>query len=135
MVFTCNRKSHREFCNAKGIRNKGDCEDPIRGTISAETIDQLVGIFTLQEQAARLPTSELEPLEDSTSESALLEVNKTYFAKTTNLIKRVRDYSAINTGERAQWNGQMARRIDDLPTLNVDPELVDFSVRDCEAIW
>lgn len=105
-----------------------------RGTISAETIDQLIGIFTLQEQAAGLPSKDLEPLQESTSESALLEINKNYLAKTSNLIKRVRDYSAMNTGERAQWNGQMARRIDDLPTLNVDPELVDFSVRVAQGL-
>ncbi len=98
-----------------------------RGTISAQTIDQLIGIFTLQDQAAQ--SSELEPVDASTSESALLEINKKYFAKTTNYIKRVRDYSASNTGDRAQWNGQMARRIDELPTLNVDPELVDYAVR------
>ncbi len=105
-----------------------------RGTISAQTIDQLIGIFTLQDQAARVPSSDLEPLEDSTSESALLEINKKYFTKTTNYIKRVRDYSASNTGDRAQWNGQMARRIDDIPTLNVDPELVDFGVRVAQGL-
>lgn len=105
-----------------------------RGTISVETIDQLIGIFTLQDQAARLPATELEPIQDSTSESALLEINKTYLAKTSNIIKRVRDYSAVNTGDRAQWDSQMARRIDDIPTLNVDPELIDFSVRVAQGL-
>jgi hypothetical protein len=105
-----------------------------RGSISVETIDQLIGIFTLQEQAARLPSTEVEPIQDSTSESALLENNKAYLAKTSNFIKRVRDYSAVNTGDRAQWNSQMARRIDDIPTLNVDPELVDFSVRVAQGL-
>ncbi|MCY2985994.1 MAG: hypothetical protein NTY15_20385 [Planctomycetota bacterium] len=115
-----------------------------RGSISVETIDHLLGIFTLQEQASRLPSTEtaakepaskeLESLHDSTSESTLLELNKTYLAKSSNIIKRVREYSAVNTGDRAQWDGQMARRLDDLPTLNVDPELVDFSVRVAQGL-
>ena len=107
-----------------------------RGTISAATIDQLLGIFTLHEQASAIPStaSELEPLQDPTSESALMALNKNYFAKSTDIISRVRDYSAQNTGARAQWNGVMARRLDDLPTLNVDPELVDFSVRVAQGL-
>jgi hypothetical protein len=99
-----------------------------RGGISVETLDHLLGIFSVQGQATNLSAAGLEPIQDPTSETALLAINKEYFSKTTNLIKRVREYSAKNTGERAQMNGQMARRIDDLPTLNVDPELVNFGV-------
>jgi len=99
-----------------------------RGAITVETLDHLVGIFTVHQQAANIPPEGLEPLQDPLSESALLETNKTYYAKSTNIIKRVRDYSASNTGSRAQMNGQMARRLDDLPTLNVDPEIVNFTV-------
>jgi len=45
-----------------------------RGTISAEIIDQLLGIFTLHEQAAAVLTtaSELEPLEDATKHLTLV---------------------------------------------------------------
>ncbi len=99
-----------------------------RGSITVETLDHLLGIFSVQGQAANIPSAGLEPIQDPTSETALLETNKAYFAKTSNLIKRVREYSAKNTGERAQMNGQMARRIDEQPTLNVDPELVNYGV-------
>ena len=99
-----------------------------RGSVTVESLDHLLGIFGVHGQAANIPSADLEPIQDPTSESALLETNKTYYAKSTNIIKRVRDYSASNTGSRAQMNGQMARRLDDLPTLNVDPELVNFAV-------
>lgn len=99
-----------------------------RGSITVDTLDHLLGIFRVQGQAADITSSGLEPIQDPRSESALLETNKTFYAKSTNIIKRVRDYSASNTGSRAQMNGQMARRLDDLPTLNVDPELVNFTV-------
>ena len=99
-----------------------------RGSVTVESLDHLLGIFSVHRQAANIPSADLEPIQDPTSESALLETNKTYYAKSTNIIKRVRDYSASNTGSRAQMNGQMARRLDDLPTLNVDPELVNFAV-------
>ena len=58
-----------------------------------------------------------------------LEASKEYFSKVTGIVDRVRNYSASNTGDRAQWNARLANRIDELPTLNVDSDLVDFGVR------
>lgn len=99
-----------------------------RGSITVETLDHLVGIFSIQGQAAGMQAPGAESLKEFTNESSVLETSKSYFAQTTNIINRVRDYSAKNTGDRARLNGLMARRIDDLPTLNVDPELVNFGV-------
>ncbi len=100
-----------------------------RGTITAKTIDDLVGIFTLQRQTSNNPILNDSAVPITNSESAILNSSIAYFGKTTDIIKRVRDYSADSTGDRAQWNGKMARRLDELPTLNVDPELVDFTVK------
>ena len=105
-----------------------------RGTISAETIDDLLGVFTLQQQASSVSDREGMPVEVSTSDSAKLEASKNFFAKASNVLTRVRDYTAHNTGDRAQWNGKMARRIDELPTLNVDPELVDYAARVAQGL-
>jgi hypothetical protein len=97
-----------------------------RGTISPATLDDMLGLFTLQQQASSLPTNKSTEELTASSDSAVIEASKAYFAKTSSIIKRVRDYSAGNTGERAQWNARMANRIDELPTLNVDPELIEF---------
>lgn len=104
-----------------------------RGTITPATLDDMLGIFTLQRQASGMDASNKEDV-NTTSDSAKLAATKDYFAKTAGIIKRVRDYSAGNTGERAQWNGRMANRIDELPTLNVDPELVEFGAKVAQGL-
>jgi hypothetical protein len=46
----------------------------------------------------------------------------------------VRDYNARSTGYRARWNDQSARKIDELGTLNVDPELVEYATNVSTAL-
>ncbi len=99
-----------------------------RGTISAETIDDLLGIFSLHRQASP-HTGSAPKMQVTNGESEIREASVTYFNRTSDIIKRVRDYTARGTGERAHWNGQMARRLDELPTLKVDPELVDYTAK------
>lgn len=101
----------------------------LRGTITAKTIDDLLGIFTLQRQASNLQQSAGASSVNETSDSLKFEATKSYYEKTASILKRVRDYSADNTGDRAQWNGRMARRIDELPTLNVDPEVIEYGIK------
>ena len=71
---------------------------------------------------------------DSANELGNLDATKAYFAKIIGYIKRVRDFSAQNTGELAQHNSTVARLMDHIPTLAVDNELVDFGVRVSQAL-
>lgn len=52
--------------------------------------------------------------------------SKTYFGKVTGFVERVRKYSAQTSGFRAKWNDQQARYIDELGTLNIDQQLIDY---------
>ncbi len=108
------------------------------GPISAQTLDDLLGMFTLHRgsssvEAANTPTSS-PSTSAPTSESVIAENTKNYFKKVVNTVHRVRDYSANNTGERAQWNGNMANRLDELPTLDVDPQMVMFGAEVAKAL-
>ncbi len=98
------------------------------GPIVPATLDDLLGIFTAQRQTAAIEHSEKQPDTGAqpASQSTIAENTREYFQKVINVVRRVRNYSASNTGERAQWNGNMAGRIDDLPTLNIDPDMVQF---------
>lgn len=98
------------------------------GSITPQVLDDVLGIFTVQRQTASIAHHEQQPKvpAQETSQSVVAENTREYFKKLVNIIHRVRDYSADNTGERAQWNGNMANRIDDIPTLNVDSEMVQF---------
>ena len=66
--------------------------------------------------------------------SLIAENTRDYFKKVIVQVHRVRDYSASNTGERAQWNGNTANRIDQLPTLNIDPDMVNFGAEVAKAL-
>jgi hypothetical protein len=100
-----------------------------RGTISPATLDDLLGIFTVQQQPSALASDTSSVSPNSSAERVALDASKEYFTKVTGIVDRVRNYSASNTGDRAQWNARLANRIDELPTLNVDSDLVDFGIR------
>jgi hypothetical protein len=130
-VLTRNQASIPEVANWKVSIEENSLL--YRGKINAATLDDLLGIFTVQRQASNLP-SENSSSADVSAEKARLEASKNFFGKMTSIVDRVREYSAVNTGDRAQWNGKMARRIDELPTLNVDPELVQFGAKISEGL-
>lgn len=73
-------------------------------------------------------------VDEAQNEIGDLTATKAYFVKILGYIKRVRDFEAQNTGERASINGTYARLIDEMPTLTVDKELVDFGVRISQAL-
>lgn len=98
----------------------------LRGTISPVTIDDLLGLFAFHSQATESVVSDDSQSPTQSTESDIASVSKVYFDKVSGVIKRVRDYSASNTGDRAQLNGRMANRIDAIPTLNADPDLVAY---------
>lgn len=104
------------------------------GEITHEALDDLLGLFTIHRHtngnnAAAGDTADATkpaPTQES-SASVIAENSKEYFKKVVQVVHRVRDYSANNTGERAQWNANMANRIDEMPTLNIDTDLVQFA--------
>jgi len=116
------------------------------GPISAQTLDDLLGMFTLHRGSSSVEAASNTSTTASgssastsgssapTSDSVIAENTKNYFKKVVNTVHRVRDYSANNTGERAQWNGNMANRIDELPTLDVDPQMVMFGAEVAKAL-
>ncbi len=109
------------------------------GPIASETLDDLLGMFTVHRASRGVTTvtktdSPAAPTSGQTSPSVVAENTRDYFRKVINIVHRVRDYSANNTGERAQWNGNMANRIDEMPTLDVDPQMVMFGAEVAKSL-
>jgi hypothetical protein len=109
------------------------------GPIASETLDDLLGMFTVHRASRGVTTvsktdSPAAPTSGQTSPSIVAENTRDYFRKVINIVHRVRDYSANNTGERAQWNGNMANRIDEMPTLEVDPQMVMFGAEVAKSL-
>lgn len=106
------------------------------GPIASETLDDLLGMFTVHRASSGVTKSESPAGQTAgqTSPSVIAENTREYFKKIINIAHRVRDYSANNTGERAQWNGNMANRIDEMPTLDVDPQMVMYGAEVAKSL-
>lgn len=106
------------------------------GPVNAEALDDLLGIFTVHRTTGGIAKGD-QPVEQpspQTSPSIIAENTRNYFKKVVNLVHRVRDYSADNTGDRAQWNSNMANRIDEMPTLDIDPQMVMFGAEVAKSL-
>ncbi len=98
-----------------------------QGPILEESLLGLIGIFTLHGEAAGVASSlgDRVTLSKSASDQTAY-ITKNYFDQVLTVIERVRKNQAQTTGSRAKWNDQQARRIDEMGTLNVDPQIVDY---------
>ena len=107
------------------------------GGFSAQALDDVLGIFTVHQHGGGMEPKTAPNTTTASSEpspSLIAENTRDYFKKVIVQVHRVRDYSASNTGERAQWNGNTANRIDQLPTLNIDPDMVNFGAEVAKAL-
>lgn len=113
----------------------------LTGPIGAEALDDLLGMFTVHRTSGSVAKAD-KPIDvasspsgnAATSPSVVADNTREYFKKVVNTVHRVRDYSANNTGERAQWNSNMANRIDEMPTLDVDPQMVMFGAEVAKSL-
>lgn len=102
----------------------------LQGPISPDSLDGILGIFSISEHAegvsASLESQGAPQAGGPPSSTQVVAASQEYFGKVKAYIERVRKYEAQTTGYRAKWDEQQARRIDELPTLNVDKDLVTY---------
>jgi hypothetical protein len=99
-----------------------------QGAISEGSLDGLLSVLSVRghaEQAAAA-ASQREVADNSTPGEPTAYDTKKYFDRMLGLIERTEKYNAQSTGYRAKWNDLNARRMDELPTLGVDPEMVGY---------
>lgn len=97
-----------------------------QGPISEDSLHGILGIFSLRQQAEEVSSSVSGDTPVDTSAGPNVYASKKYFDRVLALIERVRKYEAQSTGYRAKWNEQNARRIDELSTVGVDPDMIDY---------
>ena len=98
-----------------------------QGAISDVSLDAIVGIFSLDDQATHISNSmnrKMRLVKSGANQKAY--VSKSYFDQIGAAVERTRRHKSQTAGSRAQWNDQQARRIDEMPTLNVDPLVIDY---------
>jgi biotin synthase-like enzyme len=71
-------------------------------------------------------------LDDSPSDSTANQsqqmgyLSKYYFEQVTDIVEMVRKHKSKTIGAMGRWNDQKARQIDELNTLNVDPDMIQY---------
>ncbi|KAA5539339.1 hypothetical protein FYK55_24865 [Roseiconus nitratireducens] len=109
-----------------------DNQMALQGTITEATLSGLMGVFSLQGQARQVGR---KLSDDAGSESQKVAYQtKNYFDEVNAIIERTRKHSAQTTGALAKWNDQRARQIDELGTLGVDPEMVQYGTNVAELL-
>jgi len=97
-----------------------------QGPITEATLTGVMSVFSMQGQASRA-ASMLSDSDGSRSEKEQMAYrSKQYFEQINAIVDSTRKHHAQTTGALASWNDRRARQIDEMPTLNVDPDMVQY---------
>ncbi|MCM2372151.1 hypothetical protein [Aporhodopirellula aestuarii] len=98
-----------------------------RGKITESSLGGLLNIFTLSDEAGSVSDGMLKLTDSPGSASEQVAyTTKHYFEAVNKCVDQVRKHKSQTTGGLAKWNDQQARRLDQMPTLNVDPAMVQY---------
>jgi hypothetical protein len=84
-----------------------------------------------QSSGSSAPPAATQPPPGNTSAA---QASKKYFAAVQRVLSECRNTRGLNVGQRAMFNDRLSRKIDRLPILNVDPDLVDYGTHVAELI-
>ncbi|MDM4015648.1 hypothetical protein [Roseiconus lacunae] len=103
----------------------------LQGPVTHATLSGLMGIFSLQSQAERAAS---RPMLQDDKKAQEAYTTKHYFDEVNAIVERTRDHKSQTTGAMASWNDRRARQIDELGTLNVAPEMVQYGTNVAELL-
>lgn len=104
----------------------------MQGPITEATLGGLLGIFSLQGQADRIAGGGRRLADGEKDQMAYR--SKAYFTEVNEIVELTRKHKSKTTGALAKWNDQRARKIDELGTLNVDPEMIQYGTNVAESL-
>lgn len=104
----------------------------LQGPITQTTLSGLLSLFSMQSQAERAENR--TSISESDKEVRAALQSKHYFDEVIAVVERTRDHKSKTSGAMASWNDKRARQIDELGTLDVDPELVQFGANVAELL-
>ncbi|QDT50666.1 hypothetical protein Pan258_47460 [Symmachiella dynata] len=101
----------------------------LQGKLTRQTIDRLFAMVDTRFQAKMYGAGDYpggnEP-EDEASKQARMALN--YYRDIEDIVAKVGDYRGANATMYARWFRERADDLEALPTLGVDPQLVDFAL-------
>jgi hypothetical protein len=103
----------------------------MNGPLDASSVVNLLSFFSgtpsSDDVAYRSHSGDVEKIE-TTSSSKTPQASKRYFTSVQRVLSECRDTKGLSVAERGVFNDKLSRKIDQLPQLNVDPELVDYGM-------
>jgi hypothetical protein len=106
----------------------------LQGTLSDDSMRRVMGLVELPAASVELIDANspaVTPAKSASTESVTRDASRKYFQTIEQQLDslRLQKKDAKSMGQIALWIDNIARRIDRLSTLNVDPELADYGAR------
>lgn len=101
----------------------------LQGNLTRNTLDRLMALADTRFETKMMGDPSKYPghqEEDEASKAAKLALN--YFHDVGDILAKVGDYKGANANLYARWFRRHAEKLEELPTKDVDPELVDFAL-------
>ena len=105
----------------------------VKGTLSVQSLRKLLAMVDAAPQGAT-SFADQGAIDDHSNDP--LTVNKNFFTAVNSLVDGVKPKLSAGSAytRNAKWLRKYAEKIDGLPTLNVDPEMVDYGVYASETL-
>jgi hypothetical protein len=134
-----------EICARRGIlfAEMRDWNDAVEGNafvlsgpIDAITIVNLLAFFKgiPANTDYHSPGSSSQNTSEADRTADILKASKRYFSSVQKILKESRTTKGLSISERGAFNDKLSHKIDDLPLLNVDPELLDYGQQVAELM-
>lgn len=98
----------------------------LTGALGPGSLPTLLGLLVTPSSVGGLEKSESAANESGSSADRMLASTKKYFESTNRIVRDVRNFKCKTFGEKALWNDRQARKVDNLPTLDVDEDMIVF---------
>jgi len=100
----------------------------LSGPLNAMSIVNLLTLFTSSPSTDTTPEDAPASAGDTTAaaEKKKAQASKRYFTSVTRVIEETRNVKGKSVAEHGVWNDKLARKIDQIPMLDVDKDLLDY---------
>jgi hypothetical protein len=101
----------------------------LTGPLGPGSLPTLLGFLATPSSVGALEDAAGQGQAASSSASSadkMLAATKKHFDSVNRIVRDVRNFKCKTFGEKALWNDRQARKIDNLPTLDVDDEMIAF---------
>src|SRR5262249_996712 len=101
----------------------------VSGPLNAVSVVNLLSLFSNSPSSDTTPGASTGSELTSSDEAKMAKASKRYFTSVTRVIEENRNVKGKSAAEHGVWNDKLARKIDQLPMLDVDKALLDYGAQ------